>query len=328
MSLSNPAVMVLLLLIPLAAGVFYWREGVRARRLNSLGWGLSVKGAVRTVMQAGLWLAAVACLIAALARPLWGVEVVPNMTQGVALVAVMDVSLSMDADDVQPSRLERAKLDLRRLIQLLDGNEVGPVVFADSALLQLPLTTDVHSADLFVQAVSTVMLSGQGTNIEAALQTGLEALSHSIAPQRVLLLLSDGENQTGSPLLAAGAANVAGVRVDALGYGTEAGSGIPLWDANGNRAGYKEDRNGEVVQTVLDEGVLRAITTAAGGTYQWASAGDGAESLGSAWQTVRPASVSETRTRPREQFPLFIGLAILLMMLERIFSVWRKSVAL
>lgn len=328
MSLGNPSALYLLLLVPVAMIVFYWRERVRLHRLHVLGTGFGARAKSFTGFAAIGWLGALVCLVVGLAQPRWGVEVVPLATQGIAIVAVLDVSLSMDADDVQPSRLERAKLDLRRVIRDLTGNEFALVVFADSAMLQLPLTTDAQSAELFVQNASTAMFSGQGTNIEAALQIGLSALSNSIAPKRILLLLSDGENQMGSPLMAAGAAKAAGVRVDALGYGTVAGSGIPLRDENGNRVGYKEDRSGAVVHTVLDEHSLQAIATTTNGIFERVeSDGRGLERLLETWRTEQSATSGETQMRPREQFPLFIAVALVLMSAERVALMGRRRSA-
>lgn len=319
MSFSNPSAFVLLLFVFFLAVLAVGQERIRYQQMRLLGmaWRTDAHHAHRISLI--WWLMALVFLVLALARPVWGVDILPVNSQNFALVAVLDVSKSMDADDIHPTRLERAKLDLRQIIRQLNGNWFALVIFADSAVLQSPLTIDQDTSELFVQNVSTAALTGQGTNTEKALQVALDVLVNATAKEKVILLLSDGENQTGSPLLAAGAARSAGVRIDALGYGTVDGSAIPLLDEFGNLAGYKEDQDGNPVRTMLDENNLRSITEVAKGVYlKRDSIGLSIELLTEFWNMDQPHRSQGNQTRPREHFPLFVGIAIVCLTLERL----------
>ncbi|MBK9122876.1 MAG: VWA domain-containing protein [Chloroflexi bacterium] len=243
-------------------------ERARARRRASRG---GAVGAPATWRPRLLWLGGLAAVIIALANPVFGVELDLIDARGGAVMLVLDVSASMDAIDMTPSRLERAKLTALDIVDRAEGNEFGLIVFAQEAYVHLPLTFDAETARLFVQSASTSMITRQGTAIADALDRAIEPLESRGSDSSVIVLLTDGENQVGDPLEAAERARSLGIRVHVIGYGTPEGDVIPVYDAAGNRIGVVANDAGQIVTTRLDEDSLLDIAEAAGSTYQRAT---------------------------------------------------------
>jgi len=256
-------------------------------------------------------------LIIAIARPVSGVEADIIETQGVAVMVVLDVSASMDAQDIKPSRLERAKLDLRDLFQALAGNELGIVLFAGDAFVQCPLTNDVDSAITFLNAANSSSITRQGSSIETALRLAIDSFDERIAAHSIIILVSDGENQEGDPLLAAQDAADRGIIIHAVGYGGFDGVPIPFTNADGLTE-YKADRSGKVVLTRLYEDLLVQIAGSTGGLYRQVSGGgEEIKSLAGRINAIE-GEVLESRlsNRPVERFGIFVFLALLALTVE------------
>ena len=257
-------------------------------------------------------------LIVALARPVWGEEISVLETQGVSVMIVLDVSNSMNAQDVAPSRLERAKLSLSDLIDGLSGNEIGLILFAGSAYVQFPLTTDTLSAKSFLGAVSSNSITKQGTNIGAALQLAIDRFRNRGNIQPIIILVTDGENLEGDPLTVAAAAKEVGITIHAIGYGNPEGSAIPIYDDAGHETGYKTDAAGNLVMSALDEPTLKAIAEATGGTYQRASSA-GTEIntlLGVISKTEATSLGTRSESCGVERFGIFVALALIALSAE------------
>jgi len=283
-------------------------------------------GAVRSwrrVGSAGLVLGALVALVVALAGPRIGTEPRTVERRGVDVVVALDVSASMRADDVPPSRLERAKAEIGRLASELSGSRVGLVLFAGDGLLQAPLTTDYDALRLFLNVAAPDQVPTPGTNLGAVLDPALDAFDtarpagDSTRPPdeqraRVLLVVSDGENHEGGieTLRRRAAAN--GVTLFAAGVGTEEGVPVPLYE-NGRRVGVRRAADGSPLQTRLDEATLRTL------------AGDGAYfrvgSTASALSDL-PTALRQLETTPLEgkrfetyterfQWPLALALLLL-----------------
>jgi Ca-activated chloride channel family protein len=319
----NPTVLLLFLLLPPLVALLVWRE--RARRKNArrlaepvlLEQLFSPLHTRRRTWELILWPLAAASLILALARPVWGEEPSISVSQGVSLMVVLDVSSSMNAADMRPSRLERAKLDIRGLLSQLEGYEVGLVLFAGSAFVQFPLTTDLLSAEAFLNRASSAAVSRQGTAIEDALRLAIEAFG-SRSRTRVILLATDGENHVGDPLAAADAAKAEDITVHVLGYGETRGEPVPVLDADGNITGYKADASGDVILSALDEDILQAVADRTGGIYRRASA-RGAETsvLSNLMRSAEGGSLdSAVRSQGVERFGIFAALALLALLAE------------
>ena len=185
--------------------------------------------------------------------------------KGVDILVALDVSKSMLAEDVKPTRLEKAKFEISRLIYQLKGDRIGLVVFAGTSHLYLPLTGDYEAARLFVNAVDTEMVRSQGTALSDALMTGLDAFPKEDQKHRTLIVMSDGEDHEGEAVESAKRLAEAGVVVHSVGVGTNAGALIPIYDTQGRRADYKKDRRGKLVTSTLNDAMLREIAAAGSG---------------------------------------------------------------
>lgn len=274
-------------------------------------------------MKAGLWLATVGMLIIALAQPVWGLATQRVETRGIAIMLVLDVSVSMDAEDVFPSRLERAKLAIREILTNNAGNEFGLILFAGTAFVQLPLTADINVAMNFLNAVDTEVIGQQGTALAVALQLALDSLNIRTAEQSMIVLFSDGENHSGEPLQVAEVIAERGIPIHTLGYGDPVdGAPIPLRDDDTNDIeGYKSDRFGNLVLTRLNEAILQDIAEMTGGLYRTAT--DSGIEIIDLLNRIAEAEAGDlgarTNTQRVNRFSIFVALAVLFLTME-IFS--------
>ena len=322
----DPSILRLLFLLPLAVVFLLWRAWAREMGLRRLGDTdllrlLSPRiSRPRRLLKAILWLLTIGSVIFALSRPIWGVEVEVIETQGVVVMVVLDVSLSMDAEDVLPSRLERAKFTLHDLIVGLEGNALGLILVAGDAFVLFPPTTDTFSALSFLDSINTGSLTRQGTVMEDAIRLAMKPFAARPRDQRVVILLTDGETHDEELMLVAvDEAVEQGVAIHTIGYGDpDQGATIPIRDIDGNLAGYKQDRAGNLVLTHFDEVILRVIADRTGGIYLPA-ADDGSEvvALLDSIDDLDGGSLGDqTTTRPVERFAIFTGLALLFLSLE------------
>jgi Ca-activated chloride channel family protein len=261
---------------------------------------------------------AVACVVVALARPVWGVSDDVIDAEGISIVVVLDVSASMDAQDILPSRLERAKLAARQLFESRAGDELGLVLFAGTAYIQFPLTTDATSAVLFLNAASSRSITQQGTAIEEALHLAIRSFDERVPSRSIIILMTDGEDHEGEPLRAADEAAERGITIHVVGYGTLEGGPIPVHDANGAVTGFKADRAGNIIQSRLEEPILQQIADTAGGTYQRAGETEiEIVNMLNAINNVEGGSLqSRTQARRVERFTLFVSLALIALSIE------------
>ncbi|QDE85221.1 VWA domain-containing protein [Myxococcus xanthus] len=223
----------------------------------------------RPATQGGLYGLGLALFGFALAQPQCGTKSELTKRRGIDVVVALDASKSMLARDIQPSRLERAKLELTTLLDELKGDRVGLVVFAGDAFIQSPLTSDYSAVKLFLRAVDPEVMPQGGTNVGAALRLSRQVLENADrgSKERVVVLLTDGEDLVGDVAEATEALKDAGVQVLAVGVGSESGEPIPVFDRRGAFVDYKKDAAGETVITRLDRAGLTAIAEATGGTF-------------------------------------------------------------
>ena len=249
------------------------RRRARVRRLlgerlgDSLAPGVEAARPVVRAASTGLSLLLFAL---ALGQPQCGSRAELTKRRGIDVVVALDASRSMRARDVLPSRLERAKLELSTLLDELKGDRVAIVAFAGDAFVQCPLTSDYAAAKLFLRAIDPDQMQEGGTNIGAALMTAQRVLEGADrgAKDRVVVLLSDGEDLSGEVGEATEALKSAGIKVFAVGIGSAGGEPIPLLDKQGDRTGYlKDPTTGQTVLSRLDEAGLEGIAQATGGEY-------------------------------------------------------------
>ena len=218
--------------------------------------------------QLGLLLGMLGLLIVSLANPQVGSQTQTVRRTGIDILIALDVSRSMLATDIQPNRLERAKQWISRLVEQRTSDRIGIIVFAGNAYLQLPLTTDYAAVRLFLQTISTDIISTQGTAVGKSidLATKIFANNDSQDNHPALIVLSDGEDHEAMAVQAARQANKQGISIFSIGVGTARGSTLPVI-VNGRQVGVQELANGEPVVSKLNETTLREIAAAANGNY-------------------------------------------------------------
>ncbi len=211
-------------------------------------------------------------LILALAGPKIGTEVREIKRQGIDMLVALDLSASMKAEDVRPSRLEKAKFEINRLIERLQGDRVGLIVFTGEAYLQSPMTLDYSALRLFLEIAETDQMPSSATDFKAAMTTALEAFNAledtESEASKVLLIMSDGEDHGQSYNEALQNLVENDIRVFTIGIGTTEGTTIPLYEEGTNQLiGYKRDNEGRVVTTKLQSQTLRDIANTGNGEY-------------------------------------------------------------
>lgn len=216
----------------------------------------------------GLLLGSIFFLFTALAGPQWGIEIVPTEGQFSQAVIAVDVSASMRAQDLKPNRLSNAKQMLQLLINQLKDERLGIIAFTSQAFVQCPITTDADALDYFVSALQPDMLPVPGTSLAAAVELSARMLS-KYPGYKALILLTDGEDHEAKELeKAQQIARENGIRIIAIGIGTQEGAIIPnRLDVNGQVLDYKKDKDGKTVVSKLDENTLVELAKATGGAY-------------------------------------------------------------
>ncbi len=215
---------------------------------------------------------AVALLIVTLARPQWGTKETRLVRKGRDIVIALDTSASMLAEDIKPNRMAKAKHELTSLIDRLQGDRVGIVIFAGEAFVQCPLTPDYAAAKMFLSEVQVGSVPVPGTALDKAIDLARKTFVETERQYKVLILLTDGEETVGDTVEAAKQAAKAGIQIYPIGIGSVSGVPIPIRDDQGNLVEWKKQKNGELVQTRLDEGILLKIATETGGKFYHASA--------------------------------------------------------
>jgi Ca-activated chloride channel family protein len=264
---ANPDYFYLLLLLPLLAGAFVWSIVRRRRRLARFGDAETLKALMpdaspaRLVTKFIFVLAALTLIVFALARPQLGSKLREVKVEGIEMMLAVDVSNSMLAEDFEPNRLERTKYAIGRLLEGLQQDRVGLVVFAGDAYVQLPITADYTTARNFVNQISTTMVSRQGTAIGTAIDLAASGFSSETEGSRVIILITDGENHEDDALAAARSAAEKGIKIYTIGIGTPAGAPIRVGDD------FIRDEEGNMVVSKLDEDALRRIALVTDGAY-------------------------------------------------------------
>lgn len=239
----------------------------------------------RATIKHGVFLLGMTFLIIALAGPKIGTEVREIKQRGVDMLIALDISASMNAEDVRPSRLEKAKFEINRLIERLDGDRVGLIVFTGEAFLQSPMTLDYSALRLFLDIVSTDQMPSSATDFTSALEVAEQAFNtldsekqenpSATTAARVLLIISDGEDHQQEYSDELNTLIDAQVSIYTLGIGTISGTTIPLYEEDtGELIGYKRDRQGKVVTTVLQHEALQQMAAQGGGSYYQIDSGN------------------------------------------------------
>ena len=234
MTFVNPIFLYGLLLLPLATLFLWWAQRRRQRDLARLGNPVLVQRLSSTVNQRGrrwkdaLWLVVLAALLVALARPQWGSVTETVEQEGIEVMVALDISKSMLAQDVKPDRLSRAKMEIADLMERLGGDEIGLVLFSGASFVQFPLTSDYATARTFLDNARPEVISRPGTAIGDAIQTAMRGFDMNRPSQKVIVLITDGEDHEGDALAMARTAAEQGIRIYTIGFGSPEGEPKPM----------------------------------------------------------------------------------------------------
>ena len=265
---ENPIYLWLLLIIPILIIIKIMMWYVQRKKLSRIGNPTLLKELMPDVSRFRPWvkflllITALSSLILALARPQFGSKISHEKRNGIEAIIALDISNSMLAQDVQPSRLDKSKLMIENLINSFINDKIGLVVFAGEAYVQLPITSDYVSAKMFLSDITPNLISAQGTDIACAIRVSLSSFTQQKGVGKAIILITDGEDNEGGALEAVKEAKEKGVNVFILGVGDSKGAPIPL--GNGE---YLKDNHGQTVMTALNENMCKEIAQAGSGTY-------------------------------------------------------------
>ena len=319
------------MIIPIVVLVFillqFWKRSAQRKFANKqLLERLSPeKSTFKPILKLVIWCLAIGSLVVALVNPKIGTKLETVKREGVDIVFAVDVSKSMLAEDISPSRLDKAKRIVSEIINKLGSDRIGIIAYAGRAVPQLPITTDFSAAKMFLANLNTNMLSSQGTAIDDAIRLAKTYYDDVEQTNRVLVIISDGEDHTGGAGQLAEEATKEGIKTYTIGVGTAKGGRIPL-KRRGIVESYKRDLQGEVVITRLNEKTLKNIASEGDGEYIDGTVTEDAVAV----ITDQLSTMNKTEFEAKkfsefqDQFQWFLGLGIFLFLLD-VFLLERKT---
>ncbi|MBR3951174.1 MAG: VWA domain-containing protein [Bacteroidaceae bacterium] len=318
---AQPLFLYLLLLVPLMWALYLYARHRRRRNLALFGKMAFLQELApdvsrwRPLVKMILQSLAFAVVVFILARPQFGTKLETVKTEGVEIVVALDVSNSMLAHDINPSRLEKAKMMLSKLVDDLENDKVGLVVFAGDAYTQLPITTDYVSAKMFLNSIDTQMVPTQGTAIGQAIKIAMNSFSPESTAEQAIIVITDGENHEDNATEAARMAAEKGIKVSVVGIGSTKGAPIPISGSSNN---FMKDAEGKVVITKLNETMAQEVAQAGEGIYVRADNTNGAlQALINEVRTMKSAEFErKTFSEYNEQFPGLAWIALVLLFID------------
>ncbi len=321
----------LLALIPIMLVIFLfvqiWKKSKQKRFADKSLFSRLVpdKSSFKPLLKLIVLLLAFISLTIALVNPKIGTKLETIKREGVDIVFAVDVSKSMLAEDIAPNRMEKSKRLVSEIISQLASDRVGIIAYAGTAFPQLPITTDFASAKMFLQGMNTNMLSSQGTAIDEAIKLAKSYYDDEEQTNRVLFIISDGEDHSENSASIAEEAKSEGIKIFTIGVGTEKGGPIPI-KRNGIIQTYKKNQAGEVVITRLDESTLSDIAKEANGTY--INGNNTQEVVDFVKNTLDEMDKTEFEAKEvsdyKDQFQWFLGVGIFLIFID-VFLLERKT---
>ncbi len=327
---AHPYYFYLLALIPVFVLILVLFLVWRKKALNRYG-DLQVIGQLmpefslaKTILKFVLFMTAIIFLIFALVDPQTGSKLEKVKRKGIDLIIALDVSNSMLAEDLRPNRLERAKQSISRLIDRLEGDRIGIIVFAGKAYTQLPITTDYAAAKMFISTINTGMVQTQGTAIGEAIDIAAKSFGES-KHNKAIIIITDGEDHQGGVLEQTDAAVKKGIAIYTIGMGLPEGAPIPVYEGD-RQVGYKKDQQGGVIMTKLDETLLQKIASLGNGIYIRASNSE--TGLNKIFDDLNKIEKTEIETKQysdfEDRFQYFVALALIVLILD-LFVFERKT---
>lgn len=316
---EDPIYLWLLLLVPALALVRFlgWRK--RQGKLKKFGDPTLLRQLMPDVSKyrpsVKFWLleAVLAILVLMVARPQMGTKISHEKRRGIEAIICMDISNSMKAEDVVPSRLDKSKMLVESMMDHFTNDKIGLVVFAGDAFVQLPITSDYVSAKMFLQNTDPSLIATQGTDIGRAIQVAMHSFTKQEKVGRAIIVITDGEDHEGGAEEAARAAKKAGINVFILGVGDPKGAPIPM--GNGD---YMKDQSGQTVMSALNEQMCKQVAQAGSGTYIHVdNTSDAQDELNDQLTKLQQGETSSViYSEYDEQFQAFGIIAILLLIIE------------
>lgn len=318
---ANPDYLYLLLILPLLVGLFLYANYIRRQRLKKYGDPVLLEELMPTVSKyrpnLKFWIlfVAIALVIVMLARPQFGSKMETVKRSGVEAVIALDISNSMLAEDVAPSRLEKAKKMISRLVDTFNNDKVGMIVFAGEAFTQLPITSDYISAKMFLESITPSLITTQGTDIGAAIRLAMKSFTPNEGVGRAIVVITDGENHEGGALEAAKEAAEKNMQVFILGIGSPEGSPIPVERGSND---FRRDKDGNVIVTRLNEQMCQEIAKAGNGLYIRVDNSNSAERMlnNEIGKLAKSDVESQIFTEFDEQFEGLAWLVLILLVVE------------
>lgn len=331
---SHKEYILLLALVPVLVLLYILLQNWRKKALKSFGDYFLVeqlspmRAQTKPLIKFILITLAFVFLVLGIAGPQIGTKLEEVKHSGVDVIIALDVSNSMKAEDIRPNRLERSRQAISRLIDQLQGDRIGLIVFAGQAYVQLPITTDYAAAKLFLTTVETDMIPAQGTAIGAALDLAVSSFGNSDSAKhnKAVIVITDGENHEDDAIAAAKTAYENNITVHTIGMGSLDGAPIPVY-SNGARVGFMQDAEGHTVITRLDQNALQQIAEAGHGKFIRATNSD--DGLAIIMKEINSMQKNEYGSKMftdyADQFQYFIGFALLLLIIEFVISERRSK---
>lgn len=317
---EEPTYLYLLILLPFLAAFYLYSNYRRRKAIRKFGDPVLMAQLMPDVSKyrpdVKFWLvfAAIGLFAVLLARPQFGSKLETVKRQGVEVMIALDISNSMLAQDVQPSRLEKAKRLVAQLVDKMENDKVGMIVFAGDAFTQLPITSDYISAKMFLESINPSLISKQGTAIGAAINLATRSFTPQEGVGRAVIVITDGENHEGGAVEAAKAAAEKGIQVSVLGVGMPDGAPIPVEGTND----FRRDRDGNVVVTRLNEQMCQEIAQAGDGIYVRVDNSNAAQKVIA--QEINKMAKADVETQVytefNEQFQAVAWIILLLLLAE------------
>ena len=317
---ADPIYLYLLAVIPVLAIIRFLTYRNQKKRLRKFGDPKLLRELMPDVSRfrpaVKFWIlqGALALLIVMLARPQFGTKINNEQRVGIETIIAMDISNSMMAEDITPSRLDRSKMMVENLVDHFANDKIGLIVFAGDAFVQLPITSDYVSAKMFLSSIDPSMMATQGTDIARAIDMATHSFTQEEGIGKAIIVITDGEDHEGGTLEAAKAAKDAGMRVYVLGVGSTKGSPIPI-PGTGD---YMKDNTGNTVMSALNEDMCRQVAQAGGGAYIHVENNSAAQDQldKELDKLAKKETTSTVYSEFDEQFQAVAILALLLLILE------------
>lgn len=330
---EHPEYLYWLLIIPILIAIYIVVKIINKRQLRKLAESNFVKylmpllSTSRSNTKFVLFIMVIVLSILACANLQTGSKMEEVKREGIDIFLCVDISNSMNAEDIVPNRLERSKQAINNIINKLNGDRIGLIVFAGNAYIQLPITTDYAAAKMFLSTIDSNLIPSQGTEIGAAINLAARSFGNS-ENGKAIIIISDGEDhENGDAVKAAQEAIKSGIKIYTIGMGLEEGVPIPIYNQYGKRTGYKKDREGNIVITKLDDNMLRQIAEIGNGIYRRASNSN--VGLNDIFDEINKAEKTEIETKVftdyDDQFQWFLGAAIILLIIGMLISSGKRE---